>query len=96
MFSGSAQVSALMQQAKRDYVVIEKQAAPGAFFEKFPRHRTLNSINRINTGAQLPRTRPRLIVLATRNRKQPAHGRSAFETRKRPCFSQVSPTSIST
>lgn len=33
-----------------DYVTLEREARPGAFFETFPRHRTLISINKRFTG----------------------------------------------
>lgn len=35
-----------LQRENRDYIVFEKAAAPGSFFEKYPRSRTLSSLNR--------------------------------------------------
>ncbi|MEM9388547.1 MAG: NAD(P)-binding domain-containing protein [Pseudomonadota bacterium] len=43
-----------MQQAGDDYLVVEKGPRPGYFFETFPRHRTLISINKRFTGSDHP------------------------------------------
>ena len=40
------QVGSLLQAAGRDYVVLERGAAPGLFFARYPRHRSLISINK--------------------------------------------------
>ncbi|WP_053717759.1 NAD(P)-binding domain-containing protein [Saccharothrix sp. NRRL B-16348] len=44
------QASYLLSRAGRDHLVLEAGDAPGAFFTRFPRHRTLISINKPNTG----------------------------------------------
>jgi thioredoxin reductase len=40
----------------RDYLILERQDGPGAFFRRFPRHRQLISINKVHTGIDDPRT----------------------------------------
>jgi thioredoxin reductase len=40
------QAAYYLQKAGRDYVVLERGDKPGYFFERFPRHRTLISINK--------------------------------------------------
>jgi thioredoxin reductase len=44
------QASYLLSRAGRDHLVLEAADVPGAFFTRFPRHRTLISINKPNTG----------------------------------------------
>ncbi|PSM39815.1 pyridine nucleotide-disulfide oxidoreductase [Streptomyces dioscori] len=44
------QLAALLERAGRDYVVLERGDGPGTFFTRFPRHRQLISINKVNTG----------------------------------------------
>jgi thioredoxin reductase len=44
------QLAYCLQQAGRDYLVLEAGAGPGTFFTKFPRHRTLISNNKVHTG----------------------------------------------
>ncbi|SPL90511.1 Larval mesenchyme specific protein [[Actinomadura] parvosata subsp. kistnae] len=39
-----------LHRAGRDYLILEAGPAPGQFFRTFPRHRTLISINKKNTG----------------------------------------------
>ncbi|XP_068606447.1 FAD-dependent oxidoreductase domain-containing protein 2 [Brachionichthys hirsutus] len=39
-----------LSKAKRDYIIFERNSGPGTFFNKFPRHRKLISINKIHTG----------------------------------------------
>jgi thioredoxin reductase len=39
-----------LERAGRDYLVVEAGEAPGTFFTKFPRHRTLISSNKVHTG----------------------------------------------
>jgi thioredoxin reductase len=39
-----------LQQAGRDYAILEAGQAPGGFFRTFPRHRRLISINKPHTG----------------------------------------------
>ena len=52
------QASYLLSRAGRDHLVLEAEDVPGAFFTRFPRHRTLISINKPITGARrrIPRT----------------------------------------
>ncbi|WP_073761496.1 NAD(P)-binding domain-containing protein [Streptomyces sp. CB02923] len=44
------QAGYFLQQTGRSYLIVESGAAPGAFFTRFPRHRTLISINKVHTG----------------------------------------------
>jgi cation diffusion facilitator CzcD-associated flavoprotein CzcO len=45
------QLAALLERdGRRDYLVLEAADAPGAFFARYPRHRTLISINKPHTG----------------------------------------------
>lgn len=44
------QIAYFLQRAGRSYLVLERGARPGRFFEQFPRHRTLISINKVHTG----------------------------------------------
>ncbi|WP_367127340.1 NAD(P)-binding domain-containing protein [Saccharothrix sp. HUAS TT1] len=44
------QASYLLSRAGRDHLVLEAGDVPGAFFTRFPRHRTLISINKPITG----------------------------------------------
>ncbi|MFD0206487.1 MULTISPECIES: NAD(P)-binding domain-containing protein [Saccharothrix] len=44
------QASYLLTRAGRDHLVLEAGDAPGTFFTRFPRHRTMISINKPNTG----------------------------------------------
>ncbi|XP_056263726.1 FAD-dependent oxidoreductase domain-containing protein 2 isoform X2 [Pseudoliparis swirei] len=46
------QMGYFLSKAKRDYVILERNSGPGSFFNKYPRHRTLISINKIYTGTQ--------------------------------------------
>ncbi|GAA3452160.1 NAD(P)-binding domain-containing protein [Dactylosporangium matsuzakiense] len=48
------QLAALLERDGADYLVLEAGAAPGTFFETYPRHRTLISINKIWTGSEDP------------------------------------------
>ncbi|XP_077863118.1 FAD-dependent oxidoreductase domain-containing protein 2-like [Saccoglossus kowalevskii] len=45
------QMGYFLGKANRDYVIFEKTNMPGSFFEHYPRHRKLISINKINTGS---------------------------------------------
>lgn len=40
-----------LSKAKRDYIILERDLGPGSFFNKYPRHRKLISINKIHTGS---------------------------------------------
>src|SRR6266508_4869257 len=44
------QLGYFLEKAGRNYLILESGASPGTFFKKFPRHRTLISINKIYTG----------------------------------------------
>jgi thioredoxin reductase len=55
------QLAALLERdGRRDYLVLESAAAPGAFFTRFPRHRQLISINKPHTGSDDPELNLRL------------------------------------
>jgi thioredoxin reductase len=41
-------------RGRRDYLVLERGEAPGTFFTRYPRHRTLISLNKIYTGSDDP------------------------------------------
>lgn len=44
------QLAYFLARAGRDFVVLEKDDAPGSFFKRYPRHGTLISINKLATG----------------------------------------------
>ncbi|MFB8206319.1 NAD(P)-binding domain-containing protein [Streptomyces sp. NPDC056010] len=44
------QLAALLERDGRDYVVLERGTGPGTSFTRYPRHRQLISINKVNTG----------------------------------------------
>jgi thioredoxin reductase len=44
------QAGYFLGRAGHSYLIVEGEAAPGAFFAKFPRHRKLISINKVHTG----------------------------------------------
>ncbi|GIF05525.1 NAD(P)-binding domain-containing protein [Actinoplanes siamensis] len=48
------QLAALLERDGQDYVVLEAGAVPGTFFTRYPRHRTLISINKVHTGSEDP------------------------------------------
>ena len=48
------QLGYYMEKANKDYVILEGANRPGAFFETYPRHRTLISINKRFTGSSDP------------------------------------------
>lgn len=48
------QLGYYLEQNQRDYLILERAANPGAFFEAFPRHRKLISINKVYTGKDDP------------------------------------------
>ena len=50
------QLGYFLQRAGRDYRILERADGPGSFFQTFPRHRTLISINKIYTGYDDPET----------------------------------------
>lgn len=47
---GGLQMAAYLHSAQRDYVVFERAAVAGSFYQKYPRHRNLISINKRYTG----------------------------------------------
>ncbi|MEU7850472.1 NAD(P)-binding domain-containing protein [Micromonospora parva] len=48
------QLAALLERDGHDYVVLEGGPRPGTFFETYPRHRQLISINKVWTGSTDP------------------------------------------
>jgi thioredoxin reductase len=44
------QMGLFLEQANRSYVVLERGEGAGTFFKKYPRHRTLISLNKRHTG----------------------------------------------
>ena len=48
------QLGYYLEQASRDYLILEAGDTPGTFFKKFPRHRRLISINKLWTGSDDP------------------------------------------
>jgi thioredoxin reductase len=48
------QLGYYLKNAKLDYLIIERDETPGAFFKRFPRHRKLISINKVYTGPSNP------------------------------------------
>lgn len=46
------QMGYFLKQKMRDFLILEGQSKAGAFFEKFPRHNKLISINKVYTGYQ--------------------------------------------
>ena len=47
---GGLQLGHYMHLAQRDYMIFERQVQPGSFFDRFPIHRTLISMNKRHTG----------------------------------------------
>lgn len=45
------QMGHFLSRAGRDYIILERNSGPGSFFNKYPRHRKLISINKIYTGS---------------------------------------------
>ncbi|WP_345589832.1 NAD(P)-binding domain-containing protein [Streptomyces marokkonensis] len=54
------QLASLMERDGADYVVLERGSVPGAFFTRFPRHRSLISNNKVHTGYDDPELRLRM------------------------------------
>ncbi|MEO1054539.1 MAG: NAD(P)-binding domain-containing protein [Bacteroidota bacterium] len=50
------QLGYYMEENNYNYVILERDSDPGAFFKKFPVHRTLISINKVYTGDNEPET----------------------------------------
>jgi thioredoxin reductase len=53
------QLSYFLQQAGADYLTFEREAAPGLFFQTFPRHRKLISLNKVHVHSDEPEIRLR-------------------------------------
>ncbi|MGM1061722.1 NAD(P)-binding domain-containing protein [Saccharothrix sp. Mg75] len=54
------QAGYFLARAGRSYLVVESGSAPGTFFTRFPRHRTLISSNKVHTGWDDPELRLRM------------------------------------
>ncbi|MFF4492263.1 NAD(P)-binding domain-containing protein [Streptomyces sp. NPDC001544] len=54
------QAGYFLEKNGRDYLIVEQSNAPGAFFTRFPRHRTLISSNKVHTGWSDPEMRLRV------------------------------------
>jgi len=54
------QLGYFLGAAGRDYLVLESGAGPGTFYERFPRHRKMISINKPHTGWDDPELRLRM------------------------------------
>ncbi len=50
------QLGYFLDRAGLDYHIVERGASAGTFFQSFPRHRRLISINKIETGTDDPET----------------------------------------
>ena len=46
---GGVQLGFFLQQSHRNYVILERSAVAASFFDKYPRHRNLISINKKST-----------------------------------------------
>ncbi|XP_029014406.1 FAD-dependent oxidoreductase domain-containing protein 2 [Betta splendens] len=46
------QMGYFLSKAQRHYIILERNQGPGSFFNRYPRHRKLISINKIYTGRQ--------------------------------------------
>ena len=51
---GGLQLGQFLLAAGRDYVIFERGTGPGSFFERFPIHRQLISLNKRHTGRDNP------------------------------------------
>ncbi|GII76160.1 pyridine nucleotide-disulfide oxidoreductase [Sphaerisporangium rufum] len=51
---GGLQLGYFLHRASADYLVLEREPAPGGFFRRYPRHRRLISLNKVNTGEKDP------------------------------------------
>ena len=50
------QTGYFLDRAEADYLILERADDAGAFYERFPRHRSLISVNKVNTGIDNPET----------------------------------------
>ena len=48
--AGGLQLGQMLLNAERDFVLLEREAAAGSFYARFPVHRKLISLNKRNTG----------------------------------------------
>jgi len=48
------QLGYFLQKNRRNYLILDRNSSPGAFFKTFPRHRKLISINKVYTGTDNP------------------------------------------
>jgi len=48
------QMGYFLEQAGRDYMILDRAERVGTFFENFPRHRKLNSFNKVNNWFEEP------------------------------------------
>ena len=48
---GGLQLAVFLQSRGRNYAVLERAASAGSFFQVHPRHRKLESINKVHTGS---------------------------------------------
>lgn len=58
--AGLQLASLLEAEGKHDYLVLERGDAPGTFFTRYPRHRTLISLNKVYTGTDDPEVSMRM------------------------------------
>ncbi|MFI9552316.1 NAD(P)-binding domain-containing protein [Nonomuraea endophytica] len=56
---GGLQLSYFLHRRGADYVTLEREAGPGAFFRHYPRHRRLISLNKVHVGDDDPEIRLR-------------------------------------
>jgi thioredoxin reductase len=53
---GGLQLSYFLHRAGADYLTLEREGSPGSFFRRYPRHRRLISLNKVNSPAEDPET----------------------------------------
>lgn len=51
---GGLQLAYFLERVGRDYLILEADSQPGTFFQRFPRHRRLISVNKPHTGTADP------------------------------------------
>ncbi|GAA0383340.1 NAD(P)-binding domain-containing protein [Microbispora corallina] len=51
---GGLQLGYFLHRAGADYLVLERESAPGAFFRRYPRHRRLISLNKVHISEKDP------------------------------------------
>ena len=51
---GGLQLAYYLERRNADYVVLERDGQAGTFFDRFPRHRQLISVNKVHTGSTDP------------------------------------------